>query len=91
MEQKWYVVRTFSGHETKVKNLLESEMRDNERVKAKISDIVVPTERVFEVKDGKKNSKNKKFLSRVRFSSSRTGYPGERVYFKYTVCYGFFR
>lgn len=62
MEQKWYVVRTFSGHETKVKNLLESEMRDNERVKAKISDIVVPTERVFEVKDGKKIARTKNFF-----------------------------
>ncbi|WP_366863882.1 transcription termination/antitermination NusG family protein, partial [Acidithiobacillus sp.] len=25
MELKWYVVRTFSGHENKVKNLIDAE------------------------------------------------------------------
>ena len=32
MEAKWYVVRTFSGHENKVKHLLESELDDNEQL-----------------------------------------------------------
>ena len=62
MELRWYVVRTFSGHENKVKNLLEAEMRDNESLKAKIPDILVPMEKVFEVKDGKKKSKTKNFF-----------------------------
>ena len=62
MELKWYVVRTFSGHENKVKNFLESEMRDNEPLKAKLQDILVPMEKVFEVKDGKKKSKTKNFF-----------------------------
>ncbi len=61
-ELKWYVVRTFSGHENKVKNLIEAETRDNERLKAKIEDVLVPTEKVFEVKDGKKKSKTKNFF-----------------------------
>ncbi len=62
MEQKWYVVRTFSGHENKVKNLLETELNDNESLRAKINEILVPTEKVFEVKDGKKKSKTKNFF-----------------------------
>ncbi len=62
MEYKWYVVRTFSGHENKVKTLLENEMKDNESLRAKITDILVPTEKVFEVKDGKKRSKTKNFF-----------------------------
>ena len=62
MEQKWYVVRTFSGHENKVKNLLETELNDNEQLRAKINEILVPTEKVFEVKDGKKKSKTKNFF-----------------------------
>ena len=62
MELKWYVVRTFSGHENKVKNFLEAEMRDNEKLKAKLPDILVPMEKVFEVKDGKKKSKTKNFF-----------------------------
>jgi len=62
MELKWYVVRTFSGHENKVKNLLEAEMRDSEKLQAKIQSILVPMEKVFEVKDGKKKSKTKNFF-----------------------------
>ncbi|RMD51123.1 MAG: transcription termination/antitermination factor NusG [Ignavibacteria bacterium] len=59
---KWYVVRTFSGHENKVKTLLEAELRDNELLRAKIPEVLVPTEKVFEVKDGKKRSKTKNFF-----------------------------
>jgi transcriptional antiterminator NusG len=62
MEVKWYVVRTFSGHENKVKQALEVEMQDNENLKSKIKEILVPTEKVFEVKDGKKRSKTKNFF-----------------------------
>ena len=62
MASKWYVVRTYSGHENKVKQFLESELEENEQLKAKIEDILVPTEKVFEVKDGKKKSKNKNFF-----------------------------
>ncbi len=62
MEFKWYVVRTFSGHENKVKTLLENELGDNEQLHAKIQEILVPMEKVFEVKDGKKKSKTKNFF-----------------------------
>ncbi len=59
---KWYVVRTFSGHENKVKALLDAELRDNEQLRAKIPEVLVPMEKVFEVKDGKKRSKTKNFF-----------------------------
>ena len=62
MAEKWYVVRTFSGHENKVKQLLEAELEDREELRAKILEILVPTEKVFEVKDGKKKSKTKNFF-----------------------------
>ncbi|MHB8336294.1 MAG: transcription termination/antitermination protein NusG [Ignavibacteriaceae bacterium] len=62
MELKWYVVRTFSGHENKVKNLIDAELKDNEKLRAKIENVLVPTEKVFEVKDGKKKSKTKNFF-----------------------------
>jgi transcription termination/antitermination protein NusG len=61
-EIRWYVVRTYSGHENKVKGFLETELNDNEKFRAKIHDILVPTEKVFEVKDGKKKSKTKNFF-----------------------------
>jgi transcription termination/antitermination protein NusG len=61
-ELRWYVVRTFSGHENKVKNLIDAELGNNERLRAKIENVLVPTEKVFEVKDGKKKSKTKNFF-----------------------------
>jgi len=62
MEFRWYVVRTFSGHENKVKTLLEAGLNDHEHLRAKIMEILVPMEKVFEVKDGKKKSKTKNFF-----------------------------
>jgi transcriptional antiterminator NusG len=62
MEPRWYVVRTYSGHENKVKSLIDAELKDNLSLKAKIQDVLVPMEKVFEVKDGKKKTKNKNFF-----------------------------
>ncbi len=62
MDQKWFVVRTFSGHENKVKNIVDSELRENELLKSKITEVLVPTEKVFEVKEGKKHAKVKNFM-----------------------------
>jgi transcriptional antiterminator NusG len=61
-QAKWYVVRTFSGHENKVKNLIEMEMADNEALRARIHEVLVPTEKVFEIKDGKKVTKTRNFF-----------------------------
>ena len=45
MDLKWYVVRTFSGHEIKVKAMLDAELADNESLSAKIHEILVPMEK----------------------------------------------
>ena len=31
-EFRWYVVRTYSGHENKVKSFLEAELNENEKI-----------------------------------------------------------
>jgi len=59
---KWYVVRTFSGHENKVKSIIDLELSDNEYLRERIVDVLVPTEKVFEVKDGKKKTRIKNFF-----------------------------
>ena len=61
-QAKWYVVKTFSGHENKVKNLIDAELRENEYLNARIIEVLVPTEKIFEVKDGKKKSKTRNFF-----------------------------
>ena len=61
-QAKWYVVRTFSGHENKVKNIIDLELSDNEALRARIVEVLVPTEKVFEIKDRKKKTKVRNFF-----------------------------
>lgn len=61
MSYQWYVLRTFSGHENKVKTALEKEI-EFRNLQPYIKQILIPIEKVFEVKDGKKRSKSKSFF-----------------------------
>ena len=61
MNKRWYVVRTYSGHETKVKAYLESEVA-RLNLAEKLSSVMIPSEKVIEVKDGKKKTKVKNFF-----------------------------
>ena len=56
--KKWYVVRAISGKEKKVKQYLESEIR---RLKLEyfITQILIPLEKVYQVRNGKKISKER--------------------------------
>jgi transcriptional antiterminator NusG len=60
-DKRWYVVRTYSGHENKVKTYLENEV-NQAGLGERISSVIVPSEKVFEVKDGKKKSKTRTFF-----------------------------
>ena len=44
MEHRWYVLQTLSGHEAKVKGLLELGLRDNTRLADKVSEVLLPQE-----------------------------------------------
>lgn len=61
LEHKWYALRTYTGHEKKVKLALESEIK-RLRLQERITDIIIPEETVFEVKHGKRKTKIKNFL-----------------------------
>jgi transcriptional antiterminator NusG len=61
LEKRWYVVRTYSGHETKVKAYLESEVT-RLNLGDRISSVLIPSEKVIEVKDGKKKARVKNFF-----------------------------
>lgn len=56
---KWYVVHTYSGHENKVKANIEK-LVENRGMEDVIHEVVVPTEDVVEIKNGKKKVKQKK-------------------------------
>lgn len=58
---KWYAVRIISGHENKVKAYLDNEIR-TEKLEDRINNVLIPLEKVFEVKAGKKKIRLKNFL-----------------------------
>ena len=55
----WYVVHTYSGYENKAKLALEDAIRRG-NLGHKFGEILVPTEKVVEVKDGKKKTNTRK-------------------------------
>ena len=59
--KKWYVVRAISGNEKKVKLYLESEI-SRLHMQDYISQILIPTEKFYQVRNGKKVSKERNYL-----------------------------
>ncbi len=60
MEKHWYVVHTYSGFEEKVKLSLEDKI-EKRGLSELISQILIPTEKVLEVRGGKKREASRKF------------------------------
>lgn len=58
---KWYVVHTYSGHEQKAKRHLESAI-ETSGMHEKFGRVIVPTELVTEMRQGKKSTSTRKFL-----------------------------
>ncbi len=59
--QKWYVIHTQTGAEEKARAGLESRMAATD-LKKFVSEIVVPTEQVSEIRGGKKRITSRKFF-----------------------------
>ena len=60
-EKKWYVVNTYSGHETKVKEKLEMRIQSM-GMENYIFRVIVPETTEVEIKDGKQKEKVKKMF-----------------------------
>ncbi len=61
MDKQWYVVNTYSGHENKVKEKLEMRAESMD-MQDYIFRVVIPEEKVVEVKDGIKKERVKKMF-----------------------------
>ena len=61
MELKWYVVRAISGKERKAKEYLESEIM-HMGIKELIPQILIPMEKVLQLRNGKKVVKERNFF-----------------------------
>ena len=60
---EWFAVQTYSGHEKKVKTLIErrvAELSENASEKEAIREVIVPTQEVVEIKGGKKVTSTKR-------------------------------
>ena len=57
-QKQWYVIRAIGGKEKKVKEYIESEIR-HLHLEDRISQVLIPTEKVYTIRNGKKISKEK--------------------------------
>lgn len=60
-EKQWYVVNTYSGHESKVKDNLEMRIQSMD-MQNYIFRVIVPETKEIEIKDGKQKEKVKKMF-----------------------------
>lgn len=58
---KWYVVRVVSGQEKKIKSYLETEV-EREGLQEYIPQVLIPSEKVYEMRGGKKRVRERNFF-----------------------------
>jgi len=61
IEKKWYVLRAVSGKESKVKEYLDAEIK-NSSLGDYLSQVLIPTEKVYQVRNGKRILKERSYL-----------------------------
>lgn len=66
MPMKWYAVGTFSGYETRARQLLEEAIRSH-HLDEKFGEILVPTEEVVELRGGAKRTAQRKLMPGYMF------------------------
>ncbi len=61
VSKKWYVLRAIGGKEKKVKEYVESEIAGL-KLTDYVSQVLIPTEKVYQIRNGKKVSKERPYL-----------------------------
>jgi transcriptional antiterminator NusG len=59
--KRWYVVRGISGQENKIKSYIENEI-EHYKMQDYLGQVLVPTEKVFQIRNGKKVSKERNYF-----------------------------
>jgi transcriptional antiterminator NusG len=59
--KKWYVLRAIGGKEKKVKEYIENEIAKG-NLKDFVDQVLIPTEKVYQIRNGKKISKERNFF-----------------------------
>ncbi len=68
MAHQWYAIQTYAGSERSVKKAIE-QMAEDYALQDRITQVVVPTEEVIEVKDGKKKITERSLYSGYVFAN----------------------
>ena len=58
---RWYVIHVFTGQEDKIKSFLDEEV-ERLNLKHKFGQILIPSEEIIEMRDGRKKTKNRVFF-----------------------------
>ena len=61
VNKKWFVLRAIGGKEKKVKEYIESEIA-RLKLQEYVSQVLIPTEKVYQIRNGKKISKERSFF-----------------------------
>ena len=73
-ELKWYVLRSISGQEKKTKTYIENELSRDGLDKV-VPQILIPTEKVYEMRAGKKKMREKNFFPGYILINADLDYP----------------
>ena len=76
-EQEWYVLRAISGKEAKVKEVLDAAIKNTDIGKF-VSQVLIPTEKVYTTRNGKKVEKERTLFSGYVFVKAQL--TGEVIY-----------
>ena len=55
----WYVLRAVSGKEAKLKEYIEAEIKHNDLLSANVAQVLIPTEKTYSQRNGRRVEKEK--------------------------------
>ncbi len=61
-DKKWYVLRAVSGKENKIKEYIENEISKSKLYGDYVFQVIIPTEKVYQIRNGKKIIKERSFF-----------------------------
>lgn len=62
MSRCWYILHTYTGYEGKIERAIKTLLDQKEIDSSIVLDVRVPIEEIVEIKDGKKRTRNNRFL-----------------------------
>lgn len=84
-EKKWYVLRTAGSKEKKVKEYLDKEIERDQDLQKEISQVLVPTDKKYTIKNGKRVTSEKILFPGYVFIEAELGKDSEYLIRSHTI------